>query len=395
MADQDFKNKLQFKDPTEPEELILDNKKIMAISNVTNADKNDFTPLTDLINLRSLSMNRTHLYSLEGFPTLPKLRRLALSDNKLTGGLEALADAKLEKLIHLDLSGNKINDLSALEPLCNLSNLKHLSLFECPVTQKANYRDALLEMIPQLYSLDQHDRKGDPIDSEDESDADEEEDEEEEEEEDDADVVQSNGHADSEDVDENEENEENQEAEISEEAASEEDAGSESDRDAETNDNEEVSDNEEELEASGEEVTETNVVPKSRDKGKQVAFPPDVDKREESESESEVESGEEGPGIDYLLDPNLPEDTDEEDFQPDEDDEDEESDQLDEASDIDLAEFPTTSAAGAAFEAAAAASSTSKRKGYDDDEEEVESSPVQKRVINDDDETIQSKKRRV
>jgi hypothetical protein len=38
-------------------------------------------------------------------------------------------------------------------------------------------------------------RKGDPIDSEDESDADEEEDEEEEEEDDDADVVQSNGHA--------------------------------------------------------------------------------------------------------------------------------------------------------------------------------------------------------
>ena len=76
MADQDFKNKLQFKDPTEPEELLLDNKKIMTISNVINADQNDFTPLTDLINLKSLSMNRTHLYSLEGFPMLPKLRRV-------------------------------------------------------------------------------------------------------------------------------------------------------------------------------------------------------------------------------------------------------------------------------------------------------------------------------
>ena len=76
MADQDFKNKLQFKDPTEPEELLLDNKKIMTIANVINADQNDFTPLTDLINLKSLSMNRTHLYSLEGFPMLPKLRRV-------------------------------------------------------------------------------------------------------------------------------------------------------------------------------------------------------------------------------------------------------------------------------------------------------------------------------
>ncbi|CAI2190155.1 6888_t:CDS:2 [Funneliformis geosporum] len=266
---QDFKRKLQFKDPTEPEELILDNKKIMTISNIISSEQSDFTLLTELINLKSLSMNRTHLHSLEGFPTLPKLRRLALSDNKLTGGLEAFAKAKLEKLIHLDLSGNKINDLSALEPLRNLPNLKHLSLIECPVTQKANYRDALLEMIPQLYSLDQQDSQM---------------------------VMQ----------------EENQEAEISEEAVSDE-AGSESDQDVEANDNEEVSDNEEELvgfnsllstlvEASEIEA-ETNIVPKPRNKGKQVAFPSDLDDRTESESESEYESGEEGPGIDYLYDP--------------------------------------------------------------------------------------------
>jgi hypothetical protein len=76
MADQNFKDKLQFKDPTEPEELFLDNKKIMTIANVINADQKDFISLTDLINLRSLSMNRTHLHSLEGFPTLPKLRRV-------------------------------------------------------------------------------------------------------------------------------------------------------------------------------------------------------------------------------------------------------------------------------------------------------------------------------
>ncbi|CAG8561559.1 11441_t:CDS:2 [Funneliformis mosseae] len=289
---QDFKQKLQFKDPTEPEELYLDNKKIMTISNIISSDQSDFTPLTELINLKSLSMNRTHLHSLEGFPTLPKLRRLALSDNKLTGGLEAFVNAKLEKLIHLDLSDSE------------------------------------------------------------------------------------------------EENEENQEAEISEEAISDE-AGSESDQDIEAND--EVSDNEEELEASEIEA-DTNIAPKPRNKGKQVAFPPDLDDKTESESESEYESGEEGPGIDYLLEPNLPEDTDEEDFQPDEEDDDEESDQLDEASDVDPAELPTTSAAGAAFEARAAASSTSKRKSFD---EGSESNVTQKRLNNDDDETIQIKKRRV
>ncbi len=73
---QDFRSKLQFKDPAEPEELFLDNKKIMTIGNIINSDQKDFTPLTELINLRSLSMNRTHLHSLEGFPTLPKLRRV-------------------------------------------------------------------------------------------------------------------------------------------------------------------------------------------------------------------------------------------------------------------------------------------------------------------------------
>jgi len=43
-------------------------------------------------------------------------QQLELSDNRISGGLEVLA-AKCPKLTHLNLSGNKIKDLSTIEPL--------------------------------------------------------------------------------------------------------------------------------------------------------------------------------------------------------------------------------------------------------------------------------------
>lgn len=91
MIDQELKKLLQqYEDPSEVEELILDNKKIMNLANITTATSNsnnsssskDFTPLNELINLRSLSMNNTLLHSIEGFPTLSKLRRVQYLYNK-------------------------------------------------------------------------------------------------------------------------------------------------------------------------------------------------------------------------------------------------------------------------------------------------------------------------
>nr|CAG8570831.1 13707_t:CDS:2 [Entrophospora candida] len=108
----------------------------------------------ELINLRSLSMNNTLLHSIEGFPTLSKLRRLTMADNKIASGLIALSQAKLENLNHLDLSNNRINEYAELEPLKNLTNLKHLSLIDCPVTKRTNYRVKVFETVPQLYTLD-------------------------------------------------------------------------------------------------------------------------------------------------------------------------------------------------------------------------------------------------
>ncbi|CAG8462057.1 7696_t:CDS:2 [Diversispora eburnea] len=160
MIEPEVKNKLRFEDPLEPVELYLDGKKVISIANITSDsnDQKDFTPLNELISLRTLSLNCTHLNLLEGFPTLPKLRRLVLSDNIISGGLEALANAKLENLNHLDLSNNKISEVVVLEPLRDLPSLKHLSLMECPITKIPNYREDVFKIIPQLDSLDDQDR---------------------------------------------------------------------------------------------------------------------------------------------------------------------------------------------------------------------------------------------
>lgn len=42
--------------------------------------------------------------------------QLELAENRISGGLDVLAE-KLPNLIHLNLSGNKLNDIDTLEPL--------------------------------------------------------------------------------------------------------------------------------------------------------------------------------------------------------------------------------------------------------------------------------------
>jgi acidic leucine-rich nuclear phosphoprotein 32 family protein A/C/D len=77
--------------------------------------------LTDeFVNLQVLSMNNVGLITLDGFPRLPALRKLELSDNRLSGGLMNLVGCP--NLTYLNLSGNKIKDLNQLEPLVCVLN---------------------------------------------------------------------------------------------------------------------------------------------------------------------------------------------------------------------------------------------------------------------------------
>uniref|UniRef100_A0AAQ4QHF3 Acidic leucine-rich nuclear phosphoprotein 32 family member n=1 Tax=Gasterosteus aculeatus aculeatus TaxID=481459 RepID=A0AAQ4QHF3_GASAC len=150
-------------------------------------------------NLELLSLINVGLTSVADIPKLDKLKKLELSDNRISGGLEVLAE-RLVNLTHLNLSGNKFKDISTLEPLKKLPQLKSLDLFNCEVTNLADYRESIFKLLPQLTYLDGYDiddceasdsdGEGDGVEDEDEEGLEgESEDFDEEEEEDEEDVV--------------------------------------------------------------------------------------------------------------------------------------------------------------------------------------------------------------
>nr|CAB3221938.1 acidic leucine-rich nuclear phosphoprotein 32 family member A [Phallusia mammillata] len=123
--------------------------------------------------LSRLSMVKAGLTTLKGFPDLPNLERLDLSDNRISGTLSCLKGCT--SLTHLNLSDNKIKTLDALETLGELPNLTNLDLTNCDVTKVPQYREEVFGLVSNLQFLDGYDANGqEAIDSEDDE-ADEEE----------------------------------------------------------------------------------------------------------------------------------------------------------------------------------------------------------------------------
>ena len=131
-------------------ELVLDNCK---------SNDGKIEGLTaEFVNLEFLSLINVGLISVSNLPKLPKLKKLELSDNRICGGLDMLAE-KLPDLTHLNLSGNKLKDISTLEPLKKLECLKSLDLFNCEVTNLNDYRESVFKLLPQLTYLDGYDQE--------------------------------------------------------------------------------------------------------------------------------------------------------------------------------------------------------------------------------------------
>ncbi|KAG0230182.1 hypothetical protein B0O80DRAFT_436647 [Mortierella sp. GBAus27b] len=171
---------LRVDDPMEEPELNLDGLEISSIQvllepppaldeDATDMEDDFYSPLDHFQNLVKLSMSSSQCHSLEAFPNLPLLRSLMLADNLLVEGFEALAEADLQNLVRLDLSGNKISNLDVLKPLVALGNLQHLMLAEneAVVANQDDYRDTVFEILPQLITIDGLDRDGTEIDVDD------------------------------------------------------------------------------------------------------------------------------------------------------------------------------------------------------------------------------------
>jgi len=163
--------------PDQVTELVLDTCKATKVSG-----------LEKFSNLKSLTLNGCGLTTLDGFPTLPELRRLELSDNNISEGLEALQDAALFQLKSLSLAGNKFATLEDLDPLSSLPNLRDLDLFNCPVTEVENYRQGLFDIMPNLKHLDGFD-----VDDNEKEEDDEDEDEDDIDDDNDDDLLDSEG----------------------------------------------------------------------------------------------------------------------------------------------------------------------------------------------------------
>uniref|UniRef100_A0A3Q3N9H7 Acidic leucine-rich nuclear phosphoprotein 32 family member n=1 Tax=Mastacembelus armatus TaxID=205130 RepID=A0A3Q3N9H7_9TELE len=113
---------LRNRSPAEIVELVVDNSR--------SAD-GEVEGLTDeFTELQFLSMVNVALTSLAKLPSLPKLRKLELSNNNLSGSLETLCE-KCPNLTYLNLSGNKIKELSKVEPLVRTHPHTQVSVCVC------------------------------------------------------------------------------------------------------------------------------------------------------------------------------------------------------------------------------------------------------------------------
>ncbi|XP_030558588.1 acidic leucine-rich nuclear phosphoprotein 32 family member A isoform X5 [Drosophila novamexicana] len=121
--------------------------------NLDNCRSTSIVGLTDEYTaLETLSLINVGLTTLKGFPKLPNLKKLELSDNRISNGLNYLTTSP--RLQYLNLSGNKIKDLETLKPLEEFKNLAVLDLFNNDATQVENYREKIFKMLPSLSFLD-------------------------------------------------------------------------------------------------------------------------------------------------------------------------------------------------------------------------------------------------
>ena len=104
--------------------------------NLDNTRSTSIVGLDDsFVNLETLSMINIGLTSLKGFPKLPKLKRLELSDNRISNGLHHL-NGSLD-LEYLNLCGNKIDKIETLEPLVS----RAMTLFDILISFVAFFRN--------------------------------------------------------------------------------------------------------------------------------------------------------------------------------------------------------------------------------------------------------------
>lgn len=84
---------------------------------------------------------------------MPQLEIISLSLNKIK---TLKWFARMENLIELHLRENLIEDIEEIKYLINCPKLRILSLSGNPISKELNYRDIIINKLPQLVKLDDH-----------------------------------------------------------------------------------------------------------------------------------------------------------------------------------------------------------------------------------------------
>eukprot|EP00092_Neocalanus_flemingeri_P003675 GFUD01003949.1.p1 GENE.GFUD01003949.1~~GFUD01003949.1.p1 ORF type:complete len:245 (-),score=98.50 GFUD01003949.1:53-787(-) len=126
--------------------------------------------------LENLDMQNTSLANIKMFPKLVSLKKLDLSGNRLSKGLEVLKECK--NLRTLSLNNNKFKEIETFEPLKDLEFLTHLDVDGNEFEDKTDFKFKVFNMLPSLLFLDGEDKDGNEAKSDDDDDDDDEEEEE-------------------------------------------------------------------------------------------------------------------------------------------------------------------------------------------------------------------------
>jgi len=116
--------------------------------------------------LEHLDLQNASLSNIKLFPKLPSLKKLDLSENRLSKGLEVLKDCT--NIRNLSLNNNKFKDLDAVEPLKDLEFLSHLDIIEGNEFEDKDIRSKIFKLLPKLIFLDGVDKDGNEAKSEEE-----------------------------------------------------------------------------------------------------------------------------------------------------------------------------------------------------------------------------------
>ena len=107
--------------------IILSQVRDLDLSGVKTGGDIDIECFTsEFANLETLDLSNSTITNLRGFPKLKNLKKLELSSNRLSRGLEILKECP--NLTQIILNNNKIKELEVLEPLGHLKHLTHLEV---------------------------------------------------------------------------------------------------------------------------------------------------------------------------------------------------------------------------------------------------------------------------